>query len=252
MKRGQLYLAASSGNPQMLRVIRYTAPLALLLLAGSAHADDLYYVAVFASQTIPANPDYSHTFAAFVRASGEGPCPTTFAIEDSFCISWLPANLKVRTRALLPECGHNFGLHETIDYALANDERVSVWGPYRIDKELYDNARRQIGVLERGEVRYKAVDSGRRTDKVSNCIHAVSDCAQRGRLRILSPGFGQTASWTVTQRFRPFILDTRETHEWVYSYLGLEEYPIYRRDFGRNPRTGFYWSRIKLLLGMDP
>jgi hypothetical protein len=231
---------------------RYTASLALLLLAGSARADDFYYVAVFASQTIPANPDYSHTFAAFVKASGEGPCPTAFAVEDCFCISWLPANLKVRTHALLPECGHNFGLHETIDNALANGERVSAWGPYRIDKELYENAKHQIHLLESGEVRYKAVDSGRRTDHISNCIHAVSACAQGHRLRILSPGFGQTASWVVGQRFGRFIQNTDETYEWVYAYLGLEDYPIYRRDFDDNPRTGFFWSRIKLLLGTEP
>jgi hypothetical protein len=155
----------------MPKAVRYAAPLALLLLAGSTRADDFYYVAVFGSQTIPADPDYSHTFAAFVRASGEGPCPAAFNVEDCFCISWLPANLKVRTCALLPECGHNFGLHETLDNVLRNDDRVSLWGgPYRIDKELYDNARRQVGVLESGEVRYKAVDSGYPADRVSNCI----------------------------------------------------------------------------------
>jgi hypothetical protein len=230
---------------------RCAAPLALLLLAGSARADDFYYVAVFGSQTIPADPDYSHTFAAFVRASGEGPCPAAFNVEDCFCISWLPANLKVRTRALLPECGHNFGLHETLDYVLRNDERVSLWGPYRIDKELYDNARRQVGALESGEVRYKAVDSGYPTDRVSNCIHAVSSCAEGYRLRILSPGFGDTASWAVTQRFKPFIINTDETHEWVYSYLGLQDYPITRRDFDRNPRSGFFWSRVKPLAGIE-
>jgi hypothetical protein len=235
----------------MPKVIRYTASLALLLLAGAARADDFYYVAVFAGQTIPAKPDYSHTFAAFVKASGEGSCPTSFNVEDSFCISWLPANLKVRTNALLPECGHNFRLHETIDYVLRNDERVSVWGPYQIDKKLYDNARRQIGLLESGEVRYKAVDTGYRTDHVSNCIHAVADCAEGYRLRILSPGFGQTASWVVTQRFRPFIVNTDETHEWVYSYLGLQDYPIIRRDFDRNPRSGYFWSRLKLLTGTE-
>ena len=232
--------------PKGMRII---VAVGLLLLANSARADDFYYVAVFGSQTVPADPNYSHTFAAFIRASGEGPCPASFTVEDCFCISWLPANLIIRTRSLLPECGHNFGLHETIKYALKNDERISVWGPYRIDQKLYDNARRQIGVLESGEVRFKPVDTGYPTDRVSNCIHAVSSCADGYRLRILSPGFGDTASWAVTKRFRPFIFNTDETHEWVYSYLGLQDYPIHRRDFDRNPRAGMIWSRLKLLSG---
>ena len=235
----------------MPKMIRCIAVLALLLLAGAARAGDFYYVAVFGSQTNPPNPDYSHTFAAFVRASGEGECPATFTVQESFCISWLPANLKVRTRSLLPECGHNFGLHETIDYVLANDERVSLWGPYRIDQKLYDNAKRQVGLLESGEVRYKPIDSGYPTDRVTNCIHAVSSCAEGYRLRILSPGFGETASWAVTRRFGPFILNTNETHEWVYSYLGLQDYPIRRREFDRNPRSGLIWSELKLLTGND-
>jgi hypothetical protein len=235
----------------MPKLMRAIVAVGLLMLANSARADDFYYVTVFGSQTTPADPNYSHTFAAFVRASGEGSCPDSFTVEDCFCISWLPANLIVRTRSLLPECGHNFGLHETIRYVLKNDEHISVWGPYRIDQKLYDNARRQVGVLQSGEVRYKPVDSGYPTDRVCNCIHAVSSCAEGYRLRILSPGFGDTASWVVTQRFRPFIINTDETHEWVYSYLGLQEYPIQRRDFDRNPRTGMIWSRLKLLSGAE-
>jgi hypothetical protein len=70
-------------------------------------------------------------------------------------------------------------------------------------------------------------------------------------LRILSPGFGDTASWAVTQRFKSFIFDTDETHEWVYSNLGLQDYPITRRDFDCSPRSGFFWSRVKPLVGIE-
>ena len=215
-------------------------------------AEEFYYVAVFGSQTYPNNPDYAHTFAAFVKASGDGPCPTSYAVEDSFCISWLPRNLKIRVSALLPECGANFGLRETIDYALANEERVSMWGPYRIEKELYDKAVAQVNLLQSGEVRYKAVDSGYPNDRVSNCIHAVAVCAGGYRVRVLSPAFGQTASWVVLQRFKPFIFNTAETHEWVFSYLGMENYPIRRRDFDRDPRSGAIWSGLKTLVGIEP
>ncbi len=227
------------------------ALLALLLLAASARADEYYDMAMFGAQTTPNDPNYSHTFAAFVRASGDGPCPTAFTVEDSFTISWLPADLKVRTRALLPECGHNFGLHETLRYVLDSGEHVSMWGPYRINEELYYGALRQVGVLESGEVRYKALDSGYPTDRVSNCIHAVSSSVSGYRVRVLSPWFGDTASWAILQRFRPHILDTGQTHEWVFAYLQLGCYPLTRRDF-EDPRNGPLRRTPGAALGREP
>ena len=225
--------------------LRWSAPLALLLFAGQAPAEEFYYLTMFGSQTTPNNPNYSHTFATFVRASGEGPCPTGYVVEDCFTISWLPTSLKVRTRALLPECGHNFDLPQTLHYVLSEDEHVSMWGPYRIDEELYDNAVQQRDVLESGEVRYKALDSGYPTDRASNCIHAVGSVAHGYRIRVLSPWFGVTASWAVLQTFRPHIIDKDQTHEWVYAYLGLDAYPITRRDYDVEPKVGPIRSAIK-------
>ena len=115
-------------SASLASALRWSAPLALLLFAGQAPAEEFYYLAMFGSQTTPNNPDCSHTFAAFVRASGEGPCPPAFVVEDCFTISWLPATMKVRTRALLPECGHNFELHETLRYAFSEGEHVSMLG----------------------------------------------------------------------------------------------------------------------------
>ena len=228
------------------------AVVAGFLVAGSAPADEFYYVVMFGSQTSPTDPNTSHTFATFVRASGEGPCPTAYIVEDCFTISWLPTSLKVRTRALLPECGHNFDLHETMRYVLSEGERVSMWGPYRIDQELYDNAVRQVGVLESGQVRYKALDSGYPTDRVSNCIHAAGSVTGGSRVRVLSPWFGVTASWVVLQTYRPHVLDTDQTHEWVYAYLGLDAYAITRRDFDPNPRAGPVRSAFQSAFGSEP
>ncbi|HVS35653.1 MAG TPA: hypothetical protein VMS17_08725 [Gemmataceae bacterium] len=230
--------------------VRLAAPLALLLLAGPASAEEFYYMAMFGAQTSPNNPDYSHTFATFVRASGEGPCPTAYTVEDCFTISWLPSSLKIRLRALWPECGHNFGLHETLRYALSEDEHVSMWGPYRIDEELFYGAARQRDVLESGQVRYQAIDSGYPTDRVSNCIHAVSSSISGWRVRVLSPWFGDTASWAILQRFRPHIINADETHQWVFDYLQLACYPITRRDF-ENPRRGPVRSAFSTMLGVE-
>ncbi len=239
-------------SASLATALRWSAPLALLLFASPAPAEEFYYLTMFGSQTTPNNPNYSHTFAAFVHASGDGACPTAYVVQDCFTISWLPTSLKVRTRALLPECGHNFTLHETLDYVLSEGEHVSMWGPYRIDQELYDGAVRQRGVLESGEVRYKAIDSGYPTDRASNCIHAVGSVAVGYRIRVLSLWFGVRASWTVLQRFRPHIINTDETHEWVYAYLGLNNYPIDRRDYDEVPRVGPIRSAIKAVQGDEP
>src|SRR5947209_8338331 len=102
---------------------RWTPLLLVLLCAQPAVAGERYYVLVFGSQRIPPDPNYSHSFATFVKVSNFPDAPSL----EYHTISWLPANLKVRTRALLPEPGHNFGLYETLQYVLANGERVSLW-----------------------------------------------------------------------------------------------------------------------------
>ena len=227
------------------RAARWASPLLLLLLAGAAPAEEFYYVAMFGADHKPIDPNYSHTFATFVRACGDGPCPKAFTVEDCFTISWLPVCTRVRTHALLPECGHNFTLSETLDITLGADECVTMWGPYRIDESLYCLAQAKFAQLESGCVRYKALDGGYRSDRASNCIHAVSSVVEGDRRHIGSPGYGETASWFCLQKYKPYIIDDCQTQEWVYSYLGLDKYPITRRDFERSTRPPVYWNLIK-------
>ena len=139
--------------------------------------------------------------------------------------------------SLFPETGHNFDLQDTLRYAYRNNERVSLWGPYQIEKDLYDRAMDQIALLESGDVLYKANDMGRFSKRVSNCIHAVSSVAQGVRLWVAEPGFGQAASFAISKRFRPWIIDKDEVHAWVGSAIGLDEYPIIYRDW-TPPRSG--------------
>ena len=94
------------------KLIRFC--LIVLLFAGStrvASAGEDYFLLMFGSQRVPANPNYSHSFATFVRATweGDGPCPVNAKLEVH-TISWLPAKMKVRINAFHPECGHNFDL----------------------------------------------------------------------------------------------------------------------------------------------
>jgi hypothetical protein len=86
-------------------------------------------------------------------------------------------------------------------------------------------------------VRYKALDTGFPTARVSNCTHVVSDPAEEEpRLRIGTAAWGQAASYFVTLQLGAWIINPRVTHEWVMDALNLHNYPIVHRSLGdRNP-----------------
>lgn len=224
---------------------------ALLLALGGAPpvgAAEWYFMAVFGSQRPEANrPRYTHSFAAFVRITGE-PCPGSPHRTDAFTISWLPEDGEVRVVRVLPERGKNFDLHTTLRLMLAEGERVSLWGPYQIQKCLYDRAFAQWRHLESGEVRYKAVDTAYPTARVSNCIHAVSDIAQDApRLRVLSPGWGEPASFLITHAMLPWIIEPGRTYPGVADELGLGAYPLVHRGLDRNPGEGTLMGAVQAL-----
>ncbi|MBV9123753.1 MAG: hypothetical protein JO112_10385 [Planctomycetes bacterium] len=216
---------------------RWRIPLALMawaLLVPAAPAAELYFMAVFGSQRgVPTPPRLTHSFAVFVKATGEGPAIDRYQLEYH-TISWMPQTLDVEIWRLLPEPGINLDLHATIRWALAEGQRVSMWGPFQIRQGLYDRALCQIAHLNSGEVRYKAVDTGYPTERVSNCIHAVSDLSERNlRLRVASPGFGEVASYLITRRLESWILNPQQIHYWVADRLGLGCYPIIHRELER-------------------
>jgi hypothetical protein len=219
-----------------MRTRRLLAALALALaLAGAApahpaRAAEAYYLLVFAAQRVPNAPHASHTFATFVRARwpDDGSRPPTL---EACTISWLPATLDVRTLALCPEPGRNLGLHETLRLALGRGARVSLWGPYRIDADLYGRALRQAALLGSGRLLYKANDLGYCSDEVSNCVRAVSSLADGYRLRVAVPGWGEAASYRALCKLSPWVLDGGRAHPWVGAALGLDRYPIIARGW---------------------
>jgi hypothetical protein len=226
-----------------------TALIGLLLTTGTTRAGEDFYLLMFGSQRVPADPQFAHTFATFVRATWEGdcPCPKSPTLE-SHTISWLPCSGVVRLSALCPETGRNFGWDETIRWCVNNDMRISVWGAYRIDRELYNRAVAQVSLLESGQVRYQALDMGRPTDRVSNCIHAVSSLSQGFRLRVGTPGWGEMASYYVLKELEPWICEPRTTYPWVGSALGLDQYCLIYRDF-ESPRSGLIGPVVRLVGG---
>jgi hypothetical protein len=224
--------------------------LVLLAVTNSARADEFYYVLVFGSQQVPARATYSHSFAIFAKATGQGPCAQSYQLE-AHTISWTPQAMDIRIGALLPECGQNLEINHTMQWALSTGQRISLWGPYQIRRDLYDRALAQINLLESGRVKYKAVDSGFPTNIASNCIHAISSVADGHRLRVMSPSFGETASYYVTRRLEPWIIDPCQKHDWVFERLGLGAYPVIHREL-ENPQSGVFLGAINALLGRDP
>jgi hypothetical protein len=221
---------------------------ALLLLLGPANpagATEAYYVLVFGSQRTLNEPCYSHSWATFVRAVWDRPGPPRL---EAHTISWLPRSLRIRVLALAPENGTNLDLDATLRYVLANGERVSLWGPFQIDRGLYLRALEQIRLLQSGRVLYKKLDTGYTSDCVSNCIHAVSSLAEGHRLHVLTPCWGETASFAILGDFSPWIMEPCTVHSWVAKALGLAAYPIIYRQPGEHPRSG----ALLRLLGLEP
>ena len=141
--------------------MRYSLLLPLLLGPVSwepvARGKERYYIIIFGSQSTPRLPRYTHTWATFVKASGEGPDSSTYHIDEVFTISWLPADLVVRSLRLRAQEGVNLDLEATLAYVLQR-ERVSEWGPFEITQRLYDQAVERKAQLESGSVKYKAID----------------------------------------------------------------------------------------------
>jgi hypothetical protein len=226
--------------------VRKLLLLASVSLAGlhpnAARADEAYFVVIFGSQRpIISQPNHTHSFATFIRLTGDL-CQPASAQLEAFTISWLPQTMEVRVFAFRPECGANFDLPTTLNWACDDGQRISFWGPFQIDKCLYDRALWKFGQLNSGSVQYKAVDTGYNSAEVSNCIHAVADVVQGPRLRIGTPGWGQSASYFLTLTFQPYFLDGGRTHDWLLDRLGLGCWRLIRRDLDRGNPT------VKLLL----
>lgn len=119
---GALALLAAGGG---LTAVRPPTPAASLNRAAldDAAPGERFYSLVFASQSVPRRPAASHTWTTVVRAVE---CPGQTPALEVHTISWLPATLAIRPLRLGVEPGANLGLHETLLYAIANRERVSV------------------------------------------------------------------------------------------------------------------------------
>ncbi len=206
----------------------------LIVFSGVSGAGEkdrtAYFMVIFAQDSDSHDPVLSHTFATFIKTTGNGPDKDKYQVEKQ-TISWLPASLDIRLLRLFPERGTNLGLDETLRWARSRNSRISMWGPYPIQKELYQRALRQVKRLNEGAISFKALDRRFRPDVASNCFHAVSDIDSDNGLLNTGTAHGADASYMVLLHLKRWIIRPEEVHDWVGERLGLTDPGIIRRGF---------------------
>jgi hypothetical protein len=142
------------------------------VMAGEARGDEQYYLMIFGSQSSPKLLRYTHTWATFIRAVGEGPDPSNYALY-AHTISWLPQTLEVNVWTPFPEIGVNLDLYQTLNAVYRNNEHVTLWGPFTIIPQVYERSLRVKQILDSGAAEYRAISTPRNL-LISDCIHAVA------------------------------------------------------------------------------
>ena len=142
------------------------------MTASEARGDEFYYVMIFGSQSSPKLLQYTHTWATFIRAVGEGPDASNYELYHH-TISWLPRIARRPDVELLPEPGVNLDLYATLDAVYHDRERVTMWGPFRILPQVYERSLRVKEILDSGQAEYRAISTPRNL-LISDCIHAVA------------------------------------------------------------------------------
>jgi hypothetical protein len=212
------------------RSLQYAALLLLILLPTIARGDEYYYMLVFGTQRYLSHPKYSHTFATFVKATGTGPCLDTYQLEVH-TLSWLPESLRIDTFALHPEPGRAFDLDETLRWAQCEHAHVSMWGPFQIQKGLYERALERLSLLQSGALAYKVIDVRFRPFEAVDCIHALSDVDDECGFLATGAAYGDRASYLVLLHLKRWITQPCETDDWIADRLCLGMYPITRRSW---------------------
>ncbi len=203
-----------------------TIALVALALTTPARAGTYYYAMVFGSDASPKQFRYAHTWATFIKATGEGTDPNAYAIELR-TISWMPQKLDVRVLNPIPEPGVNVDLYRTLAIEYGHGDTVTMWGPFVILPEIYERAGGVISVLESGEARYRAI-SGMEI-LTGDCIHAVAAVDPifgRGHYPLIR--IGKPASrYMARQAVMRSVYDQYQYDSaWLIPRLGLDRYPI--------------------------
>ena len=114
---------------------------------------------------------------------------------------------------------------------------MSLWGPYEIPPGLYRKLLLQKQFIESGAIGYQCIDTigeAAWLGEGSNCIHAISDAdSMFTRQAYPLSFFGDSASLNILRQLvmRKAIPDVETTHDWLIPRIGLDRYPIVRREY---------------------
>jgi len=211
-------------------------------LSSPPPPNERYYVVLFGSQGTPKRAKYTHSWGTVIKAT----CTPDQAEPelDVHTISWMPATLDIHPLRFRVDPGVNLTLDFTLQEMLANNERVSMWGPYEIHHGLYHRFVTQRDFLESGQIGYQCIDTvgeAARCGNGSDCIHAMTDMDPFfDRDEYPLSRFGQSATRHVVRQImtRPIVINPPCTHDWLICRLGLDKYPIVRRTY-RGPVKPF-------------
>jgi hypothetical protein len=205
----------------------------VLCVGGSARADT-YYMLLFAHQSPVINwPSTSHTWSVFVRVDDTG------RIVETHGINWFAADFTLNFFGPA-EKGVNRDYSETIATAINKGYRVSLYGPFAIDAELFRRARAQEGLLESGAREYKLLDLGFRPGS-PNCMHAVTDLEyDRPYTRTLFAR-GDRGTLKVARHLERWILPDNALREYrtypgIARQLGVDDPRIVKRQLSKGVR----------------
>ena len=206
------------------------------LLAMKPPENERYYMMLFASQSTPKKPRYTHVWATVVKVAEQ---PDKKFVVEPHTISWMPASLFIKPLRLRVEQGVNLELHFTIQEMYRNGERISMWGPFETWHGFYHRFLTQKQFMDSGAIGYQCVDTigeAHRTGNGCDCIHAVTDMdPQFGRKQAyaLKSNYGEAAGWNIIGKImnRPVLIKPEIVHDWIPTALDMDKYPIIRRQY---------------------
>lgn len=205
------------------------------LLHTPSPPTEQYYLILFGSQDRARNPAFTHTWATLVKTTETPGCSEPAVAE--YTISWLPAKIDIDPSNFRVEPGANVGLHETIANSLRTNQEIAMWGPYEVWHGFAHRFLVQKAFLESGAIGYQCIDvigEAAREGNGCDCIHAITDMDPNlPRWRYPLAFYGQPATANAVRRIMhaPVTVGAPATHDWIIPRLGLDRYPIDRRDY---------------------
>ena len=165
----------------------------------------------------------NHVFATFMKAH-----PLKFDLSEMSeaevaVISWLPKDGSTDARNRV-QAGRNFSLDETIDRARQLGQKITIFGPFRIQESLYQKSLRQQDRLESGSIHFRRdLGEGRELGTSYFGVTAISDIiADEGLLPLGSASIpGDKAARLILQRWKSLIKSPDKIYENAWTVLGV-------------------------------